>query len=123
VNVDKRLRVDARLEPDRVVLRLGGELDLAGAPLLASEIARTETEEQRILVLDLEDLEFIDSAGLRVILAAHARARERGGDLLLTPGPPQVQRLLTIAGVDSHLHTIDSPDAVVVPRPGAPQAP
>jgi len=105
-----------------VVLALHGELDLAGAPLLALEIERAEGRPQQILVLDMEDLEFVDSAGLRVILAAHERARERGGGLALTPGQPQVQRLLSIAGVSGHLQTIASPEAALAPGPGGAHA-
>jgi anti-sigma B factor antagonist len=122
VNLEKRLRVESRVESDRVVLELHGELDLVGAPLLARELERAERDERRILVLDLEDLEFIDSAGLRVILAAHERLRLRGGDLALTPGPAQVQRLLTIAGVSEHLLTIASSDAMPTPEPGGREA-
>jgi anti-anti-sigma factor len=118
VTVDRRLHVEARTEPDRIVLELHGELDLAGAPLLSSALDRAETDERGILVLDLEDLEFIDSAGLRVILAAHERARARGAELALTPGPRQVQRLLTIAGVSGHLQTIPSSGAALVSGPG-----
>jgi anti-sigma B factor antagonist len=110
MTVDERLQVVTRHEADRVVLELHGELDLAGAPLLAGEIGRAESKAPRLLVLDLENLEFVDSAGLRVMLAAHQRAAERGAEFALTPGTPQVQRLLTIAGVGEHLQTLASSD-------------
>ena len=66
------------------------------------------------VVLDLDDVHFIDSAGLRVVLAAHERKVERGQRLALTPGSPQVQRLFSIAGVSGHLQTIASADAAFV---------
>jgi anti-sigma B factor antagonist len=106
--------VDVRLGPDRVVLGLHGELDLLGAPLLEEEIEKAETEAPAIVVLDLQDLQFVDSAGLRVILAAHERSRRHGKELALTPGSEQVQRLFTIAGVDEHLRIIGSPDELLV---------
>jgi len=106
--------VDVRLGPDRVVLGLHGELDLLGAPLLEEEIEKAETEAPAIVVLDLQDLQFVDSAGLRVILAAHERSRQQGKELALTPGSEQVQRLFTIAGVDEHLRIIGSPDELLV---------
>ena len=111
MTVDERLQVVTREEPDRVVLELHGELDLAGAPMLAGEIERAERKAPQILVLDLENLQFVDSAGLRVMLAAHQRAAERGAEFALTPGTPQVQRLLTIAGVGEHLQTLASSDS------------
>lgn len=106
--------MDVRLGPDRVVLGLHGELDLLGAPLLEEEIEKAETEAPAIVVLDLQDLQFVDSAGLRVILAAHERSRQQGKELALTPGSEQVQRLFTIAGVDEHLRIIGSPDELLV---------
>jgi anti-sigma B factor antagonist len=83
-------------------------------PRLQSEIELCESEPAGILVLDLEDVQFIDSAGLRVILAAHQRASDRGGRLALTPGSEQVKRLLSIAGVGDRLQMIASPDALLV---------
>jgi anti-sigma B factor antagonist len=96
------------------VLGLHGELDLLGAPLLQEEIERAEGGTSGVVVLDLEDLEFIDSAGLRVILAAHEHAQQQGQAFALTPGSEQVQRLFAIAGVSEHLRIILSPDELLV---------
>ena len=96
------------------MLSLRGELDLASAPLLQGEIEGSEVVGAAIVVLDLQDLQFVDSAGLRVILAAHERSRQQGKELALTPGSEQVQRLFTIAGVSEHLRIIGSPDELLV---------
>lgn len=95
------------------MLALHGELDLVGAPLLQGEIESAAVEGAPLIVLDLEDLQFIDSSGLRVILSAHERARERGQAFALTRGSQQVQRLLSIAGVSGHLQIIASPDELI----------
>lgn len=105
--------MEARRESDRVVLAMHGELDLASAPTLEREIADA-IEETPLLVLDVEDLQFIDSTGLRVILTAHERAREEGHELALTRGSRQIQRLLEITRVGEHLHIIESPDELLV---------
>jgi anti-sigma B factor antagonist len=115
VTADKHLRIGLRSEQDRVVLELHGELDLVGAPLLQSEIEGAAVEAAPLVVLDLADLQFVDSSGLRVILSAHERARERGQGFALTRGSHQVQRLLSIAGVSGHLRIIGSPDELIVP--------
>jgi anti-sigma B factor antagonist len=107
---NEHLRIDVRSEPDRIVLGLHGELDLLGAPLLQKEIESAEIKAKGAVVLDLQDLQFVDSAGLRVILAAHERSRQHGQAFALTRGSEQVQRLFTIAGVSEHLRIILSPD-------------
>lgn len=106
--------MEVRQGEDRVVLGLHGELDLLGAPMLEEEIAKVEADAPTILVLDLGDLQFVDSAGLRVILAAHERSRREGREFALTQGSDQVQRLFTIAGVSEHLRIIGSPDDLLV---------
>jgi anti-sigma B factor antagonist len=113
-SLGEHLRIDVRNESDRIVLGLHGELDLLGAPLLQEAIDRAGCEASTIMVLDLQDLQFVDSAGLRVILAAHERSRQNGQALALTPGTEQVQRLFTIAGVNDHLRIIGSPDELFV---------
>lgn len=110
----EHLQIDVRREPDRVVIALHGELDLASAPLLQSELESAETGEMGLVVLDVQDLEFIDSTGLRVILTAHTRAQEGGRQLALSRIQQQLQRLLSITGVGEHLRIIDSPDALLV---------
>ncbi len=112
--VGEQLDIKVRQEHGRTVLTLHGELDLLAAPRLQSEIESTTVDAADILVLDLDDVRFIDSAGLRVILAAHERKLERGQTLALTPGSPQVRRLFSIAGVSGHLRTIASADAALV---------
>jgi anti-anti-sigma factor len=106
--------MDVRLERDRAVLALYGELDLASAELFDSEFESAEIGGAPMVVLDLEGLQFVDSTGLRMILSAHERARERGQEFAITPGSPQVRRLLTITRVGEHLRVIDSPNELLV---------
>jgi anti-sigma B factor antagonist len=111
---DEHLRIAVRQERDRTVLELRGELDLLGAPLLERELDRAQERAPGMIVLDLEELQFIDSAGLRVILAGHEQTRARGVELAVTRGPRQVQRLLEIAGVGDRLRIIASADEITV---------
>jgi anti-sigma B factor antagonist len=111
MTIRDHLTVDVRHGQDRVVLGLRGELDLASAPLLETEIENASNGTEEAVVLDLQELQFIDSTGLRIILSAHERAKERGQDFALTHGSQQVQRLLSITGVGEHLRLISSPDA------------
>jgi anti-anti-sigma factor len=110
----EHLQVEVHSEPDRIVLRLLGELDLASAPLLQGAIERAEADAATQIVLDLDDLAFIDSTGLRIILAAHERFQERGQMLALTRGSQQVQRLMSITRVGEHLRIIESADEQLV---------
>jgi stage II sporulation protein AA (anti-sigma F factor antagonist) len=111
---DDHLQIDVRHEHDRRVLCLRGELDLASAPLLQREIESDESGATTTVVLDLEQLKFIDSTGLRVILLAQEHSREHSREFAVTRGSQQVQRLLAITGVSEHLRIITSSDELLV---------
>jgi anti-sigma B factor antagonist len=88
-----------------------GEVDLASAPELDAALAKFKRQE---VFVDLRKVEFMDSAGLRVLLTHQGRIQEQGGalKLVVTEGP--VMRLLELAGVRDSFSirpTIDSPDS------------
>ncbi|MEA2334257.1 MAG: hypothetical protein QOG40_747 [Solirubrobacteraceae bacterium] len=114
VSAQEHLQVDARSEQDRVVLHLTGELDLASSPIFERALDDPALAAAPLVVLDLDDLKFVDSTGLRIILMAHESARGRGQEFAITPGSPQVQRLLSITSVAEHMRVIASPDDLLV---------
>ena len=79
-------------------LRPAGELDIGTAPKLERALLEDRRAGDRI-VLDLADLEFIDSTGLRVIVQAAAAAEQGHWELRLRHGRPAVRRVFEISGV------------------------
>jgi anti-sigma B factor antagonist len=114
MGANDQLRIDLRVENDRVVVKLEGELDMANAPLLQSAIESEQLTAAKIVVLDLQGLTFLDSTGLRVVLSAREQCWRRGQEFAVTPGSQQVQRLLSVTGVGEHLRTIASADELFV---------
>jgi len=95
----------------RVVVSFTGELDLATAAEAEDAIVGAVTA-GRHAVVDLRGLEFMDSTGVRVLIAAHRAAGEHGGRLsLVRPGDESpVGRVLAISGLDSVLELVDGPE-------------
>jgi anti-sigma B factor antagonist len=84
---------------DVVVLRLTGELDMAGAPdLLARITGLVEAGATRVL-LDLAELTFCDSAGLNAFIRGDRLAGRAGGWLRLTGARGHVARVIELSGV------------------------
>ncbi len=87
------------------VVRVIGELDSQNAGTLTTELYRLFASELDTVVLDLEGLEFIDSAGLRCLLV-HARANP--GRLRIVSVNGQVDRVLRLTGIREALPFIGS---------------
>ena len=83
-------------------MRLRGELDLASAPSV-SERLRTLRERHEAVLLDLDELDFIDMSGLRVVLTAAEQASRDSSAFAVTHGSPQVRRLIALVQFDTPL--------------------
>ena len=79
------------------VVRPRGELDIAGMRALAAGMSAARSATSRVVV-DLQDLEFIDSSGLRILHVAHVAAQRDGWRLHLVAGTPLVQRVFELTG-------------------------
>ena len=85
-----------------VRLRLRGELDLAGAATLTKRLRALRARRAHVL-LDLDELEFIDMTGLRVLLTAAEDAARDGWAFTLTRGSPPVRRLVGLVQLEGRL--------------------
>ncbi len=73
-----------------------GKLDTTSSPQFDEDIAPALSSDARIAVLDLADLTYISSAGLRSVFKARKAMESRGGSLLLVNIQPQVQKVFEI---------------------------
>lgn len=101
--------VQVRSEPWGAMLVLSGELDMSTAPAVEQRLKAAEGTGAATVVLDLRDLSFLDSSGLRLITEADKRARSAGRRLALVRGPEVVNRVFEITGLDDRLDVVDDP--------------
>ena len=78
-------------------VHLAGELDVDTTPLL-EWMLRDPHSQARLVVLDMRDLEFMDSSGVHAIVNAGARVRRLGHRLVILRGPPDVDRVFAMTG-------------------------
>lgn len=95
-------KIDVRVCDNSHRLCLAGELDMRGAPKLETTVHRLVPEASTI-TLDLGGLSFIDSTGLRAILACQQHCARSGSGFAIKPGPEQVQRLFELTGLRDRL--------------------
>jgi anti-sigma B factor antagonist len=94
------------------LIAFAGELDLGTVPQLEAELEAAESSSAGAVVLDLRDLTFMDSSGLRVILLAAERARGNGRRFALVRGPDAVNRVFEVTGTDAHLEIVEDPSTL-----------
>src|SRR5262249_46990539 len=96
------LSIDLRTEEEGVlVFKLRGSLDLATAPTVRAALTEATDTGPHDLIVDLTQLEFLDSTGLGVLIGAHRRAAEHSGSFRLIIGDGAIARLLNITGLIS----------------------
>ena len=93
-------------------LALVGELDIASAPQFEQGVASAESDTPGVLVLDLRKVAFIDSTGLRALIAADERARSAGRRLVIVRGTPAVERVFNVTQLDQRLEIVDDADSL-----------
>jgi len=95
-----------------VVVHLVGELDLYNAPEMRTALLELAAEQPERLVVDLAEVDFVDSTALGVLIEARTKLENRQSFLLAAPGL-ETHRALTISGLDQHLGVHESVDSAL----------
>jgi anti-sigma B factor antagonist len=82
-----------------LIFKLRGSLDLATSPTVRAALTEATNKGSNHLIVDLTQLEFLDSTGLGVLIGAHRRAAEHGGSFRLVISDGPIARLLNITGL------------------------
>ena len=96
-------RCDVQAEPGRVRVTPRGDLDLAAAPEFERQLRELRESGSEHVLLDLRELAFMDSSGLRAVMREDAAAQADGRTFEVIPGIPAVQRLFDLACVTDRL--------------------
>lgn len=111
--MQSQFRVEVERHGPAAVIAVAGELDLATGPQLESELDGISLSDTELVIVDLRDLEFMDSTGLSIIVRAHQRLTREGCRLGLVRGSPQVQRLLDLTGVADRIALVTRPEDLI----------
>jgi len=89
------------------VLVLSGELDTVSAPALSQRLGEVLAEPHVRVMLDLNDLSFVDSAGVSVLIKAKQTAEAGGRTLVLRRPTEQLERVFALVGLADWLEVED----------------
>ncbi len=105
------LTVDAS-HPDYSMLAVEGEVDVYTAPLLRQKLVELADSGVSRIVVNMEAVEFLDSTGLGVLVAALNRLRRQDGDVELICSQARILRVFEITGLTKVFTIHQSLDAV-----------
>jgi len=100
-------RCAVQRQREAVTVQPVGELDLATVPVVDDHLCELQAAGFKQLSLDLRDVSFLDSTGLRMILVWDARSRAEGFVFSLVAGSPTVQRLFDLTRTTERLNFVE----------------
>jgi anti-sigma B factor antagonist len=110
------LSLTTRTEGDRTIVSVGGEIDVYTAPKLREQLVDLVNAGQYHLVVDMEDVEFLDSTGLGVLVGGLKRVRAHDGSLRLVCTQERILKIFRITGLTKVFPIHDSVADAVAAR-------
>jgi anti-sigma B factor antagonist len=107
VRKDGRLTVRIERDGDSLVVRALGELDIATANSLDEELRRVWYCDASPIMLDLGEVDFLDSVGVRSLLAVAKNSRENGDRLRIRLASAAVRRVINVVGFERSLPLVE----------------
>ena len=101
-------RVSVTTDADTHVVSLSGELDIATADQLTEAMAGVQPAAGSRLIIDLSAVSFMDSTGLRVLIAANRDAAAGDYSLVVVTGESPAKRVLELTRMDEHMQVVAS---------------
>jgi anti-sigma B factor antagonist len=92
------------------ILSPHGELDLAGVKTLLTHVDWLLRGEQLVLAIDLRGLTFMDASGVHALIIAGRRCESRGRRFTVIRGGRQIDRLLTVCGLEGYFDMVSDLD-------------
>jgi anti-sigma B factor antagonist len=98
-NHHEDLQLHVHVADGTQVFKLTGSLDIATSPTVRAALLEASARGDHRLIVDLTDVEFLDSTGLGALIGAQRRAKEFAGEVRLVVKEGQILRLLRITGL------------------------
>ena len=106
--MEQEFHIEERPGTAAPVIAVRGEVDVATAPQLRECLQRVIADGASTVVLDLLGVTFLDSTALGVVIGAHKRCRELGGELRVVVADPRLVKIFEITGLTGVLSISDS---------------
>ena len=110
------LVLSTRQVDDLAIVSVGGEVDLETASQLGDHALDALRDVSPHILLDLSDVTFMDSTGLKVLLSIQRRADLAGGSFAVAGPSRSVRKIITLTGLDQTFRVYDTVDEAPTTR-------
>lgn len=118
--MDDALTIEVRHEQGYAIVTAAGEIDISTVTRLREPLFEMAASGAP-LVIDLDQVSFIDSVGLAVLVGTANRAAEHGSTLQVVCAPPKIRQLVRLTGLDRRIPLVSTLDeALAAPGPQSP---
>lgn len=93
-------------EGTRLTVKVSGELDIATADQLSSQLDQLDVPQGGHVAVDLSQVGFMDSTGLRILIAANRKAGEAGYEFTVVTGESPARRVFELTRMDEHIRVV-----------------
>lgn len=100
----QHLKVELEQFGGKIVLRVEGRLDAASTPILEKKIRSLLQEGQHYLAVDFSSVEYLSSAGMRLLLSITKDLKGKQGELVLFAIDDPVLEIIKMAGFENLFH-------------------
>jgi len=107
------LSLETRDEGEKKIVAVGGEIDVYTAPKLREQLVELVSNGSYDLVVDMENVEFLDSTGLGVLVGGLKRVRAHEGSLRLVCTQERILKIFRITGLTKVFPIYSSVDEAV----------
>ncbi|HCI59900.1 STAS domain-containing protein [Ruminococcus sp.] len=97
------MQIKTEINNSKLFISLSGRLDTITSPQLEEEINSISLDKIEIIILDVKELEYISSAGLRLVLKVHKKMTAQGGQLKLINVNDMIMDIFDMTGMSDFL--------------------
>lgn len=113
------LSVSTREQGGRTIVEVGGEIDVYSAPMLRDQLNALVADGHYDLVVDMRNVDFLDSTGLGVLVGGLKRVRSHDGSLHLVCAQDRVLKVFRITGLTKVFAIHDTVDEALAEQPAS----
>lgn len=101
------MKVDFKTQNNILIIKVNGSIDSNTAPEIQEKIFEASADSKNVII-DLSEVDFVSSAGLRVILMIYRQIKSKDGKVVLVGVSEEIRDVMTVTGFANFFEMVDS---------------